>query len=154
MYKKMSRPIGVKDPFNLLLSHCLPTNPGTHWQLNPLTRSSHVPPFWQGFGEHSSISKNRQEFRHHLSHDDFINWKHFPRNWLFVRGIHRSPVNSPHNGQWRGAFMLSLICALNKRLSKQSWGWWFETPSRSFWRHCNAMQNVHGHVTIDSIQCW
>ena len=26
---------------------------------------------------------------------------------------------------------------LNKRLSKQSWGWWFETHSRSLWRHCN-----------------
>ena len=26
---------------------------------------------------------------------------------------------------------------LNKRLSEQSWGWWFETPSRSLWRHCN-----------------
>ena len=26
---------------------------------------------------------------------------------------------------------------LNKRLNKQSWGWWFETPSRSVWRHCN-----------------
>ena len=25
----------------------------------------------------------------------------------------------------------------NKRLSKQSWGWWFETLSRSLWRHCN-----------------
>ena len=24
-----------------------------------------------------------------------------------------------------------------KRLSKQSWGWWFETPSSSSWRHCN-----------------
>ena len=32
----------------------------------------------------------------------------------------------------------SLICTLNKRFSKQSWGWWFETPSRSLWRHCNA----------------
>ena len=28
---------------------------------------------------------------------------------------------------------------LNKRLSKQSRGWWFETPSRSLWRHCNAV---------------
>ena len=27
---------------------------------------------------------------------------------------------------------------LNKRLSKQSWGWWFETPSCSWWRHCNG----------------
>ena len=27
---------------------------------------------------------------------------------------------------------------LNKRLSKQKWGWWFETPSRPLWRYCNA----------------
>ena len=26
---------------------------------------------------------------------------------------------------------------LNKRLSKQSWGWWFETPSRPLWCHRN-----------------
>ena len=26
---------------------------------------------------------------------------------------------------------------LNKRLSKHSWGWWFETQSSSLWRHCN-----------------
>ena len=25
----------------------------------------------------------------------------------------------------------------NKRLSKQPWGWWFETPSWSLWRQCN-----------------
>ena len=45
-----------------------------------------------------------------VSHDDVIKWKHFPRNWPFVRGIHRSSVNSPHKGQWRGALMLSLTC--------------------------------------------
>ena len=27
---------------------------------------------------------------------------------------------------------------LNKRLIKQWWSWWFETPSRPSWRHCNA----------------
>ena len=32
-------------------------------------------------------------------HDDVIKLKHFPRYWPFVRGIHRSPVNSPHKGQ-------------------------------------------------------
>ena len=31
--------------------------------------------------------------------------------WPFVRGIHRSAVNSPHKGQWRGALVLSFICA-------------------------------------------
>ena len=48
-------------------------------------------------------------FRHSI-HDDVIEWKHFPRYWPFVRGIHRSPVNSPHKGLWRGALMFSLIC--------------------------------------------
>ena len=43
--------------------------------------------------------------------DDVIKRKHFPRYWSFVRGIHRSPVNSPHKGQWCGALMFSLICA-------------------------------------------
>ena len=43
-------------------------------------------------------------------HDDVIKLRHFPRYWPFVRGIHRSPVNSPHKGQWRGALMFSLIC--------------------------------------------
>ena len=44
-------------------------------------------------------------------HKDVIKCNHFPRYWPFVRGIHRSPVNSPHKGQWRGALMFSLICA-------------------------------------------
>ena len=46
-----------------------------------------------------------------IVHDHVIKWKHFPRYWPFVRGIQRSPVNSPHKGQWRGALMFSLICA-------------------------------------------
>ena len=44
-------------------------------------------------------------------HDDVIKWKYFPRYWPFVRRIHRSPVNSPHKGQWRGALMFTLIYA-------------------------------------------
>ena len=44
------------------------------------------------------------------SHDDVIKWKHSPRYWPLLRGIHRSPVNSPHKGQWRGALMFPLIC--------------------------------------------
>ena len=44
-------------------------------------------------------------------HDDVIKRNHFPRYWPFVRGIHRSPVNSPHKGQCRGPLMFTLICA-------------------------------------------
>ena len=47
-------------------------------------------------------------------HDDVIKWTHFLRYWPFVRGIHRSPVNSPHKGQWCGALVFSLICTWTK----------------------------------------
>ena len=80
--------------------------------------------------------------------DDLIQWKHFPRYWPFVRGIYRSPVNSPHKGQWRGALMFSFICTWKKPLSKQSWSWWFETPSCILWRHCNEIQYHHSILDI------
>ena len=42
--------------------------------------------------------------------------------------------------QWREVFVVSLIGVFNKRLSKQSWGWWFETPSCcSLWRYRNEL---------------
>ena len=49
------------------------------------------------------------------------------------------------------SFDVSLISALNKRLSKQSWGWWFKTPPGSLWRHCNAMVwlELGGHCISD-----
>ena len=39
----------------------------------------------------------------------------------------------------------------NERLSKQSWGWWFETLSRSLWRHRN---DVHGHIYTSPKSQW
>ena len=44
-----------------------------------------------------------------MFHDDVIKWKHFPCYRPFVWRIHRSPVNSPHKSQWRGALMFSFI---------------------------------------------
>ena len=54
------------------------------------------------------------------SHDNVIKWKYFLRYWPFVRGLHRSPVNSPHKVQWRETLMFSLIwarinCWINNR---------------------------------------
>ena len=60
---------------------------------------------------------------------DVIKWKHFPRYWPFVRRIHRSTVNSPHEGQWRGALMFSLICA---RIN----GWVNNYEAGDLRRHC------------------
>ena len=85
------------------------------------------------------------------NHDDVIKWKHFPRYWPYVRGIHRSPVNSPHKGQWRGALMFPLICA---RINGWVWwGWWYETLSCPLWRHGNANRVVCFSVTALPFAC-
>ena len=52
--------------------------------------------------------------------------------------------NSPATGEFPAQrpvtqnFNVSFDLLLNKRLSKQSWGWRFETPSRPLWRHCSG----------------
>ena len=69
-------------------------------------------------------------------HDDVIKWKHFPRYWPFVRGSHRSPVNSPHKGQWHGALMFSVICAWIKY-------WVNNRETGDFRRH-----RIHYNVTV------
>ena len=62
-------------------------------------------------------------FHNRWIHDDVIKWKHFPRYWPFVRGIHLSPLNSPHNGQWSEALMFSLICvSINGRVNNPEAG--------------------------------
>ena len=46
----------------------------------------------------------------------------------------------------------------NKRLSKQWWGWWFETLSRPLWRHCNGMWVIQWcsqvTLTINMLNCF
>ena len=71
-------------------------------------------------------------------HDDIINSKHFPRYWLFVRG--NPPVTGvfPSQRPVTRSFDVFFDLCLNKRFRKQSWGWWFQTPSCSLWRHCNV----------------
>ena len=76
---------------------------------------------------------------------DVIKWKHFPRYWPFVRGIHRPSAG--HRPVMR-SFDVFLDLRLNKRVSKQSWGWWFETSSRSLWRHCNVDNQYLSHLNV------
>ena len=53
--------------------------------------------------------------------------------------------NSPVTGEFTAqrpvtqSFDVFFDLCLNERLSKKSWGWWFETPSCPLWRHCNAI---------------
>ena len=90
-------------------------------------------------------------YRYHTwpEHDNIIKWKHFPRYWAFVWGIHRSPVNSPHKGQRRGALMSSLICAWIHGWVNNFW--WFETPSRPLWHHSNEYQANDMSLTVNDM---
>ena len=51
--------------------------------------------------------------------------------------------NSPVSGEFPAqrpvtrSFDVFFDLRLNKRLSKQWWGWWIETLSSPLWRHCN-----------------
>ena len=78
-----------------------------------------------------------------LAHDDVIKWKHFPRHWTFVRGFHR-PRWIPKTKASDTKLWCFFYLRLNKRLSKQPWGWWFEMLSWSLWRHCYGHAITHG----------
>ena len=43
---------------------------------------------------------------------------------------------------------------LNKRLSKQPWGWWFEPPSWSLWRHRNVFDILIFQGTVFEWKLW
>ena len=74
-------------------------------------------------------------------HDDVI--KHFRGHWSFVKGIHGSPVVSPHKGQWRRALGVIFHLRLNKRLRK--------SRDASHWRHHRAHYNVTAMLYRDHL---
>ena len=90
-----------------------------------------------GHAYNASVNKGITCLVHH--HDDVIIWKHFPRNWPFVREIHRSPVNFPHKGQWRGALMFSLIYA------------WINDWVNN--REAGDLRRQHGHYDVIVMPC-
>ena len=75
-------------------------------------------------------------------HDDVIKWKETVSALLAI-----CAGNSPFTSEFPAqrpvtrSFYVFFDLRLNKRLSIQSWGWWFETPPRPLWRHCNVIAN-------------
>ena len=126
---------------------------GTHWKSDAYRFFLQVPDLTLSYSELTRMKGNQDSSlgngqqgtcpimcalcRVFSWHDDVIKWKHFPRYWPFVRRIHRSqrPVTR--------SFDVFFDLRLNKRLSKQLWGWWFETPSHPSWRHCNVLWRVN-----------
>ena len=73
-----------------------------------------------------------------------------------LRGIHQSPVNSPHKGrEWRRALIFSLICAWMNDCFNQWWGWRFEMPLHSLWCHImNILSRIQPVSIILSLQVY
>ena len=84
----------------------------------------------------NTLSKHCGYMRGRCVNDDVIKGWHFLRYWPFVRGIHRSPMKSPHKGQWRGALMFSLIYAWTN-------GWVNNRDAGDWIRH-----RAHHDVTV------
>ena len=81
--------------------------------------------------------ENRNSF-----HDSVIKWKPIPRHWPFMTGVHRSPVARRSVTR---SFDVFFDRHLNQHLSKQCTRPWFETLSRSLWRHCNVTRQSQHH---------
>ena len=72
-----------------------------------------------------------------MFHVDVIQWKNFPRYWPLCG---EWPVNSPHKGQWSGAWMLSLICA------------WINSWVNN--REAGDLTRLHAHYDIIVMLTW
>ena len=83
------------------------------------------------------LHRNCRSYHVKILHDDVIKWKHFLHDWPFVWGIHRTGEFLPPQMPVTWSFDVFFDLRLNKRLRKQWWGWWFETPSNPSSRWCN-----------------
>ena len=87
-------------------------------------------------------------FESHLRWDIFCFktswWRHQMETFSALLAI--CAGNSPVTGEFPAqrpvtrSFDVFLDLRLNKPLSKQWWGWWFETLSRPLWRHGNVFR--------------
>ena len=77
-------------------------------------------------------------FKQIAVNDDVIKWNIF-RVTDPLCGEFTGPGEFPKQRPVTWSVNVSFDLRLNKRLSKQPWGWWFETPSWSLWRHCNGL---------------
>ena len=73
---------------------------------------------------------------------DYSWWRHQMETfsaWLAIcAGNSPVPGEVPAQRPVTRSFDIFFDLRLNKRSSKQSWGWWFETLSTPVWRHCNV----------------
>ena len=80
------------------------------------------------------------------SHDDVIKMETFSALVALCAGNPPVPGEFPAQRPVTRSFGAFFHLRLNKRLNKQSWGWWFEAPSRPLWCHCNMKGGVRAQM--------
>ena len=102
---------------------------------------------WTNCWTNTYSTGNSKRHDHHLTSPYFTTtsgawWRHQIETFSALLAI--CAGNSPVNGEFSAqrpvtrSFDVFFDLRLNKGLNKQSCGWWFETLSRSLWRHCNG----------------
>ena len=81
-------------------------------------------------------------------HGDVIKWKLFSALLAICAGNLPGTGEFPAQRPVTRSFDVVFDLHLDKWLSKQSWGWWFETPLCPLWRHCNA------NIPNDDVMTW
>ena len=112
---------------------------------------------------HVSVIIFRKQERHDITYpcpdrsQAMLSWWRHQRE-TFSALLALCAVNSRVTGQFPAqrlvtlSFVVFFGLRLNKRLSKQPWGWWLETPSRTLWRHSNLKTGPsYSHWNIYSV---
>ena len=93
----------------------------------------------------------------HIDHDFIPWWRHQMETFSALLAI--CAENSPVTGEFptqrpvTRSFDVFFDLRPNERLSKQSWGWWYETLSSPLWRHRNAVWNNNRHKARQPTLC-
>ena len=85
-------------------------------------------------------------------------WRHQMETFsaLLALCAEDSPVTDefPSQRSVTQSFEVFFDLGLSNRLSKHSWGWWFETPSCPLWRHCNGYLSLENSKNFTESQKW
>ena len=86
-----------------------------------------------------------------LNHAGVIKWKHFLALLAISAGNSPVPGEFPTQRPVMRSFDVYFDLRPNKRLNKQSWGWWFETSLRPLWRHRSGVFDyiMQGDIMVE-----
>ena len=121
------------------------------WQNESIEMPSNFYMRWYTDMQHTTQCR----FMLHLWSKTIPSWRHQVKTFCALLAI--CAGNSPVTGEFLGqrpptrSFYVFFDIRLYKRLSKQSWGWWFETPSCSLWRHFKGKRVIKLHVPSESL---